>query len=440
MPAPPMPPMGGNFSGGSLPGVGDLLSQSWEVFKERLGLIIGIPALSYLILFILSIISIYFFKVTVGTLNVTGLLDIKGWNSVIAIVVLFFIVGLFVPVIIIFLQQVALLHVIVNRNKRISLLGSYRFAFSKILSYWWLTILLSIITIGGFSLFFIPGVIFTIWFSLAVFILIGEDVRGMTAILKSREYIRGMWWPVFGRFLVLFLIICGIAFVAAMIAFFAVWLLVFIIAVFFKSPSLAQSLKDVFSFIFALPFQFFVMPFSLIYGFLIYERLKLFKGSFEFKPSAGQKAGFIAVGIFGWLIPIIMFSFMVAALLSSFSGSRGFLKNLQSNLQVNQGSSLDWGDNVVPNINSYQGINNQNTNSSLFQDTDKDGLSDSIEKSLGTNPNIADTDFDGLSDGDEVNIWKTKPTNPDTDGDGFRDGDEVKGGYNPLGNGKTENN
>ncbi len=36
-------------------------------------------------------------------------------------------------------------------------------------------------------------------------------------------------------------------------------------------------------------------------------------------------------------------------------------------------------------------------------DTDKDGLSDVIEQSLGTNPTVADTDGDGFSDGVEVN-------------------------------------
>ena len=92
-------------------------------------------------------------------------------------------------------------------------------------------------------------------------------------------------------------------------------------------------------------------------------------------------------------------------------------------------------------------------------DSDKDGLIDSQEISLGTNPNKADTDGDGLSDGDEVNVSKTNPlkvdtdndelsdydevkvyltnpTNPDTDADTFLDGKEVKGGYNPKGPGK----
>ncbi len=92
-------------------------------------------------------------------------------------------------------------------------------------------------------------------------------------------------------------------------------------------------------------------------------------------------------------------------------------------------------------------------------DADKDGIADSHEQELGTNPNNPDTDRDGLtdgeevaqyhtnplnpdsdgdglSDGDEIKIWHTDPLNPDTDHDGYPDGTEVKNGYNPLGSGR----
>ncbi|MDZ7721532.1 MAG: hypothetical protein U5R06_01590 [candidate division KSB1 bacterium] len=58
-------------------------------------------------------------------------------------------------------------------------------------------------------------------------------------------------------------------------------------------------------------------------------------------------------------------------------------------------------------------------------DPDKDGLTNKIEKELGTDPKKADTDGDGLSDGDEINRWKTNPLRPDSDNDGLNDGNEV---------------
>jgi hypothetical protein len=69
-------------------------------------------------------------------------------------------------------------------------------------------------------------------------------------------------------------------------------------------------------------------------------------------------------------------------------------------------------------------------------DTDGDGLDDSREALLGTDPSVTDTDADGLSDREEAVIYMTDPKNPDTDGDGFLDGQEVRGGYNPKGDGK----
>ncbi len=105
-------------------------------------------------------------------------------------------------------------------------------------------------------------------------------------------------------------------------------------------------------------------------------------------------------------------------------------------------------------------------------DPDNDGLTNTEESVLGTDPNNPDTDGDGISDGDEViggsdplnpcdpddsfpgcqidtdgdgvtdaneDLFGTDPNNPDTDGDGATDGEEINGDddpgtiYNPSG-------
>jgi len=69
----------------------------------------------------------------------------------------------------------------------------------------------------------------------------------------------------------------------------------------------------------------------------------------------------------------------------------------------------------------------------LNPDTDGDGLGDGEEvKNYGTNPLIPDTDSDGLGDGDEVHNRGTDPLNPDTDADQLIDGDEITRNTNPL--------
>ena len=66
------------------------------------------------------------------------------------------------------------------------------------------------------------------------------------------------------------------------------------------------------------------------------------------------------------------------------------------------------------------------------EDDDGDGLSDTEEQGLGTDPLDRDTDDDGLSDGDEVNNYGSDPILADTDGDGIRDGAEVNAGSDPT--------
>jgi hypothetical protein len=74
-------------------------------------------------------------------------------------------------------------------------------------------------------------------------------------------------------------------------------------------------------------------------------------------------------------------------------------------------------------------------------DSDNDGLTDyqevawdgddsALDPEADTNPLAADTDGDGLNDGDEVNLYATNPTLRDSDGDGFGDGVELGVGTN----------
>ncbi|MGI6689369.1 MAG: hypothetical protein ACOX63_00715 [Christensenellales bacterium] len=71
-----------------------------------------------------------------------------------------------------------------------------------------------------------------------------------------------------------------------------------------------------------------------------------------------------------------------------------------------------------------------------FADSDKDGLSDSYELMIGTDPKNADSDGDGLTDGDEVLRHRTNPLSQDTDGDGLSDTEEqlilAARGFSPL--------
>jgi hypothetical protein len=64
-------------------------------------------------------------------------------------------------------------------------------------------------------------------------------------------------------------------------------------------------------------------------------------------------------------------------------------------------------------------------------DPDEDGLSNSEEKDLGTDPEVPDSDGDGLMDGEEVELG-TNPMSLDSDGDSYQDNWEIAEGTDPT--------
>jgi hypothetical protein len=58
-------------------------------------------------------------------------------------------------------------------------------------------------------------------------------------------------------------------------------------------------------------------------------------------------------------------------------------------------------------------------------DTDQDGLANSAETTLGSNPSVSDSDGDGLTDGLELAMYGTSPLLTDSDSDGLSDPTEI---------------
>lgn len=67
----------------------------------------------------------------------------------------------------------------------------------------WVLVLAGFVIGGGFLLFVIPGIIFSVWFFMAPFLMVDEDVRGTSTLLKSRALVQGRWFDVFLRLVVI---------------------------------------------------------------------------------------------------------------------------------------------------------------------------------------------------------------------------------------------
>lgn len=272
---PPIPPVSPQPAVVSLLGAGELLSKSFQIYKSRIGVFVGIMIIPFLV-------SLLVF----GSAFLLKILKVPWIWFIVAII------GYFVLVIVNLWSGVSLLYAIKERDQKIGIKESFRKGWHKILSYWWISILVGLITIGGFLLFAVPGIIFAIWFSLALYVLVSEDIKGMNALFRSKQLIKGYWGKVFWRFLVMGLVVVVIVVPIA------------VIAGLFNVPFINNIMSAL------------IGPFSMTFGFLIYENLRSLKKEVPFMPPKRKtKIGFILIGIAGiLLIPTILGSIVLVSL------------------------------------------------------------------------------------------------------------------------------
>ena len=160
----------------------------------------------------------------------------------------------------------------------------------KIISFWWISFLLTLIVAGGYGLFIVPGILFSVWFSLAIYVLIFEDIGGMEALFRSRQLVSGY----FGRTLWRFLILGGFIFLFN----FLIGLLGLLIIKTAGAKSAADFINNI-----KLLLPVFTVPISLIYGATLFDNLRNIKANVAFQKSgAGRKIKFIVAGVIGIVI------------------------------------------------------------------------------------------------------------------------------------------
>ncbi len=132
----------------------------------------------------------------------------QGTNIIISFRVLLFIISIASVVAIIYfaIRSQAAIFLLVKNNYTGNELHYFKETKKLAIPYIILTVLTVVLIMLWALLLIIPGIIFSILYSLAVFAFFFEDRRGLEAIKRSRELIKGYFWPVVGRYLFLALI------------------------------------------------------------------------------------------------------------------------------------------------------------------------------------------------------------------------------------------
>jgi hypothetical protein len=260
-----------------LPSAVEMWKRAWAVFRARTSLFVTV--------------SLVYAVVTLGANLIMpspeSLKDSASWVRLIVLFILLPLVQLLATLALMFAAQ---------SEKGISFAEAYRLALKKFPRAIWLSVVSFIIVTGSSMFFAIPGLVFAGWFIFAMYVLVFEDQGGMNALFYSREYVRGRWWTAVG-FTLLPIII-------ALVIVLAVNLIIGA----FKIPYLADILNSAIGIV--------IGSVTAIYMYMVYAGFKAQKGPVVVKITVGRKAKYLAIGLAGIILPLLIFGGSILALIT----------------------------------------------------------------------------------------------------------------------------
>lgn len=278
-----------------------IFNEAWRVYRRRLDTFLSVIGLGILWgAIVVALIIITFFLVPEKTIALP---------IVIILGILLGIIG--------FWGQIALLFSVLDEAETLGAMDAYRESFPKLLSYFWVAILSGLITFGGFLLFVVPGIIFAVWFSFAFYVMRTEGVKGMNALMKSKEYVQGKWWDVFANMALL-------------------WVLSIVFSGILNLLAYMTGIRGIEG-ILSLIFNVFFTPFAFVFMFTLFKQLKKIKDDSVPEPTLGDKVPFILAGVLGMLvIPLIIAGVIAISVLTHFFESG----DLQGEIIISEENNL----------------------------------------------------------------------------------------------------
>ncbi|OQB94192.1 MAG: hypothetical protein BWX82_00036 [Parcubacteria group bacterium ADurb.Bin115] len=93
---------------------------------------------------------------------------------------------------------------LILKNEKAKVRENFQASKSLFFPYFFISLATGVLIFLAFLLFIIPGIILSVFWSLVVILIVFEDkLTFKTATKRSCELIKGYWWPVFGRFLII---------------------------------------------------------------------------------------------------------------------------------------------------------------------------------------------------------------------------------------------
>ncbi len=185
----------------NLRGIGELIKASWDLFLKLFFKLFVIALLGGIVLGGLALMfmgfGLMFGKFPTELASFSGpLVAVFGLGAGISTLILIWV-------------TLSLIIAIIRPD--LGSAGCLRMAIDRYGGYLWLSILTAGIIFFGFLLLFVPGILFSIWFIFGAYVFVEEGRPGLEALKRSRQLVSGYAWPVFGRLLILWLIMLGVS-------------------------------------------------------------------------------------------------------------------------------------------------------------------------------------------------------------------------------------
>lgn len=183
-----------------------LIKETFHIYKLKLKPIL-------LLVFLEIILGVILMLVIFG--SIFSALMLKGQTSSLVIIIqkiltYFFLLSPFLFMFCFFYLFAASL-VLVMKPVGVSLKEVLKETWKNYWNYLIIGVLVSIFVSLGFVFLIIPGLILSIYLSFSLYVCADEKKKGMEAIKRSWNLVKGNWWQVFGRMLMLIILTIIIA-------------------------------------------------------------------------------------------------------------------------------------------------------------------------------------------------------------------------------------
>lgn len=247
-----------------------------------------------------------------------------------------------------FWSQIAVMYSVHHKT---SVGDSFGKAASLLFSYFWIALLVGLSVFLGIIFFIIPGIILSVWFSFALYVLIVEGKKGTNALRASREYVRGHFWIILWKLIAGTFVIAGLALLLSVGLGLVVWLVMVAMgmSVFLYGDTAMQAVQGLVHVITA--------PIGAAYLYHVYMNLRDVKESGGVVAySKGKYVAFVLLGVFGLvIIPILI---LVSIVLASLNDAReiGSDAAIKANINNARATAALYYDNYN---NTYEGVCNE---------------------------------------------------------------------------------